>query len=218
MASPNFLELQNRVIARNYGEVDRTNIKTFLNEANEEVQSRRWWSWAMSTAAVTTTAGNPNSSLPINNILFGRISPNQDGIDEPIFVDQWAYSLDSPTRLYLTGQGAPVYFTLEPNIIHWRPTPDATYSYTLYYWLNPVTLTNDSDEPLIPARLRDVLVWGAMMKLSERDRDYAAVQFWSTRFEDALAKMKSLDTTMAQRHTPTKVPMPPSYMGRFDRG
>src|SRR5262245_58087270 len=123
-----FVNLQDRTMALgNYGEADRTNIKTFINVAYFDVAKRRRWNWLQASTSITTSAGTPTVAVPttVQAHAFGRLRPTDVNTDEPDFLEDYA-DFDRRTRESLdtlsTSQ-SPSCVSILNNSFYFYPTP-----------------------------------------------------------------------------------------------
>lgn len=219
MASPTFVELQDSVLSRDYGATAaRTLVKGWINDANRDVHASFRWSWAEATSTLTAVAGTETIAVPSTLLWPGRIrpadslSPKLEWIDPGNINKESALSSFNPTA---TERGTPKYITMYGGSFYFDPTPISAFTWTLYFWKKAVVLTADADLPAIPEDDREVLVYGALYRAAERDRDFNASSYWRAEYDKKLMKMRERDTIFVQ--APRKVSMPLSYHGRFDR-
>ena len=212
----NFVEMQDRVLDLGYGEGDRARVKRWLNEAYQDVASRWRWPWTALALSVATTAGQSYTILSSSIDYWGRLRPASASSPVLQFID-WQ-SFDSsfitvpPVSL---GSGPPDVYSLFGNRIHWAPVPDQVYQYTAECWAVPAQLTADTDEPLVPATDREVLIMGAASRASLRDKDLNMYARYAELYEGMIAKMK-VKAGMRQTETPRRIAMPDAYGGMFD--
>lgn len=222
MASPTYDEIRTRVLARDYGSSgDSTIIGGYINEAYEDVCNRHRWPWLATSATVTLTAGVATFDLSTLNpdLLFhGRLRTNQSGGISPVEIVFDHDDADSPWRNYqnTTSRGRPTHVARTgERTLEFSPVPDAAYTYTYYYWREPTLLVNNSDEPLMPPSDREVLVYGALKRLAERERDWTAVGYYEQQFESRIEHMRARANSLTKAGS-SKVPMPGHYYGEFD--
>lgn len=215
MASPTFLELQQRVQARDYGSADLTTIKLVLNEAYEEVMADARWPFALTSTSVSSTAGTATISITATDVQeLSRLRAVTLNKLTPQFVD-----FNTPDSLLFTQQsintterGTPQFYTFRDySTIELYPVPDATYSYTLYYWKAPTLMVADADTPLIPPAEREVLVHGALSRMCTRDRDFSGAAYHDQMFQRTLAKMRGKYLHANGSARATRAVMPEHY-------
>lgn len=220
MAAGDFKDLQDAVIARDYAEGDRTSIKAYINEVWRDVQRSFRWSWSETTAALTTTAGTEALALPTDLLFLGRLRPANLTTPQIIEIEHYPpYDYGSINRFNDTAaasRGAPEKYSRVANNLLLIPVPDkSTYSWTLYYWKSFADLSADADTPAMPLADRVVLVYGALSKLAERDRNLGMAQYWHNLFEGELTAMSVRQEQQTKRVR--QAHMPGHYYGRFDR-
>lgn len=216
-----FVNLQDRVIALgNYGESDRTNIKSMLNVAYYDVCKRRRWSWLESSTSLATVANTATVAVPaaVQAFAFGRLRPTVTDLWAPDYIEDFG-DFDNLTRRAVNTTDTtsePLYYSIFNNLVYFYPTPNAIITYSLYYWAEPVLLSADSDVPLIPDIHRDVIVFGALMHHSARDRDPNMYQFWQNQYEGQLEELRRRDLTRTYQ-SQSKAKMPQAYGRIYDR-
>ena len=212
-----FTDIVTEALARDYGaNTDTTNMGLFVNDANAEVHAAFRWSWAETFSTLTSVAGTETLTVPADLLYVGRIRPNDAVSPELIYLDPGLINEDSPLAEFnptAAGQrNVPRYITRWGSNFYLDPTPDAVYTWRLYYWKAPTTLSG-VQTPDMPVADREVLVYGALVRAAERDRQWDAAQFWKQRFDEKLEQMKQKDQALVQ--SARYVSMPRSYGRRF---
>lgn len=216
MPTVTFTQLKDRAKAYGYGSVDDSMIGVFLNQTYMEVAGSFKWGWLEKTSTITASAGVASTALPSDLQWFGRLQSQATGVKTPAWLDAMDYRSHAESRRYSTEQAAPRYFTLFEGSINWLPTPDASYTYRLYYWKAPTALSGASDTTLIPDVDVDVLVLGALQRWAMRENDMAKYQVYGAQFQASIAQMMRNEKAQ-QKQTIRRVPMPDHYLGIYDR-
>lgn len=224
MANGTYLDLQDRAIALgNYGEVDRANLKVFLNMAYSDVQSRHRWSWLESNVDFTVPQGANYVALSTilpdpDSVAVSTIRPNALGLTQPQYVepvttdiDSWLNKFDDSTIV-----GTPIEWTYWNKRIYFYPYTNQSFNYRLYYYKIDSALTTDAQNPLMPVEDRDVLVYGALMYYAMRDHDANRTQFWQNFYEGFIAKMQGKERLLKTQQRVLRVRMPKAYDGVFN--
>ncbi len=221
MASPTLTELQNRVLARDYGSTDTATVTSAINEAYETVMSSARWPFARTSTTVSTVAGTATVSLSALTMQdYGRLRANTVGIDTPRYIefDTPDYDLWTRGAINTTQSGVPQWYTIRDfSTLEFWPVPNAVYSYTLYYWRYPTLLSSGTDEPLIPPSERNVLVYGALSRLAERDRDFGGAAYYDSLFQRDLSSMRGKYIHTRGAEGSTRAAMPSHYGGEYGR-
>jgi len=220
MAYPTFVNMQDEVIARDYGATaERTNIKLFINDTLREVMAKFRWTWSETTGVVAAVASTESITLPTDLLWLGRIRPNDLVSPQLIWVNPGNLSETSPLNTFnptaAAYRGVPKYVTQYGSSLYLDPTSDGSYSWKIYYWKGATTLSADGDEPPLPPEDREVLVYGALVRCAQRDRAFDAAQYWQNQYELKLSDMRVKDTVATQ--ATRKVPMSRAYHGKYDR-
>jgi hypothetical protein len=170
---------------------DTVAAQTFaLNAVYRRINGMRRWPYLeRRDTALTTTAG--------------QSSVNFASIPALMWVDAVRIELGTeyPTLEYKERQelrelnhqdrdrGTPQYWTEAAGELHLWPVPDASYEITLDYITTPPDLVDDDDVPVFDTTYHDVLVWGAVLDLGFRSRDWGAYQYAKHEYQDRLREM-----------------------------
>jgi len=207
--------LKTRVKAYGYGTVDDSMIEVFLNQAYSEVAGSFKWSWLEKSGTVVTATGAPYTLLPADLQWFGRLDSRSDGVPAPMYVDEMDFRDYMPNREFTTGTGKPRHFSTFEGRFNWYPTPDAVYTYGIYYWRSITPLSSGSPTSLISDGDVDVLVLGALQRWAMRENDMAKMQTYGAQFEASVAQMMRNEKAR-QQQTIRRVKMPDHYHGLYD--
>jgi hypothetical protein len=220
MAYMDFKDLQDQVLSRGYGEADRTRVKAWLNEAAEDLNRERRWSFNETRWTVATVAGTNTislASLSPSLQYFSSIVPNDlNGI--PLsYVEYDNTNPDQPFRNYSTLRGLPQYVTrVSDATLYVYPIPDAVYNYVINGYKRHVQLVADGDTPALPQEHRHVLIHGALKKAAERDKDPTMMSYWREEWQRARSDLLKYDEVGRHQQSTLRASMPSHYHGRFD--
>lgn len=141
---------------------DTTSQNDALNAALRWVTRMRRWPWLITTATFTTDA-SAGYNLPTGWIDTKSVAA--DGVDlERVHLpdaDQWA-------NLQVWVNGA---YTVNATQLVILPTSDTGSAIVHRYWQTEPALSDDADEPLLPARHHDLLVSRAALEQQARRPD-----------------------------------------------
>ena len=70
------------------------------------------------------------------------------------------------------------------------PTPDAVYSVSGWYRLNPVALSLDADVPLVPEPFHDAIIWKALAMYGLHEEVLMFIEMGEMKYREAVHKMK----------------------------
>lgn len=214
MAYMDFKDLQDNVLTRDYGATaTRTNIKVWINDAYRDVVRERRWTWTQETATVVTVANTATVAMPTDWLYTGWFQPANSTTPKIQWLDDQHPELRPE---FTTRTGAPTTVRPWEGLWIFQPTPDAVYTWTLYYYKRSSQMTQDADLPLIPQDERDVLIYGALIRAAEMDRSFEGAQYYQAQYERALSKMRQRDGIRHQQQV-AKAPMPGAWGGRYDR-
>lgn len=212
MAYMDFKDLQDQVLSRGYGEVDRTRVKAWINEAGQDVNHYRRWSWDLIRSNVATVAGTESIAQPATQMYLARIEyTDTNGALIPV-----DFFNPTPEQPFLSfgplERGRPLYYTpFADTSILLRPIPDAVYTLSVSGYQRWVQLSADSSVPSAPAEHRMVYVYGALKKAAERDKAYDAAAYYEAQFQEAMAGMVRYEDTIRHRGGPERASLPASY-------
>lgn len=233
MAAGDFKDMQDAVLDRDYAETDRTAVKRFLNEAYRDVMGEYRWRWTENTSTINTVAGTRNYTLPTNTLFVNRIvdtwQPGILGVDRagnPQEVDTYPVydrygAVNQPFATNAASRGIPTQWYRMSNLVVLMPTPDkSTYQYDVYLHQTNADMVNDTDVPgtsatnPMPIPDRDCLVYGALARMAERDRNFTLQQMMLERYKSELSN--AIKRQEASTKRVRKAHMPAHYLGRFD--
>ena len=216
-----YKNLQDRVLTYGYGEVDRANVKSWLNEAYEELVRAYKWPWLQATQTITTVANTQTVAIPATPpvLFFGRMKPTTASVDEPRFLSEMDFREYMPNREYTdpADKGQPEYYSIFAGNINFYPIPDAVYTYSLRYWKGITTLpTADADTYMCPDPYLDALVTNALARAAMRENDMGKYQVYVAQYTATVAQMMR-NAKAEQGETPKRAAMPDTYAGLYDR-
>lgn len=177
--------------------VDDSDIDTsFLNDVINEVyftiinDSRTFWKFMQETVTFNTIVGTSDYAKSI-------IAPDIDTIYDLHHNDGQLKSLNKREidQFNYKGNvnGIPTRYIEWDSMITLYPTPSDVRTVTVRYYKEPVELTLDTQEPLIPRKFQDILVVGAAMVFYEMDED-------STRYDRAVPKFQKMIKDMLEKN------------------
>jgi len=94
------------------------------------------------------------------------------------------------------------------------PIPDSVITYAHDYWHMPTLMSADGDTTLIPDEDEMVLVYGALMRMASRDKDWTAAAYWEAQWDTAIKGMKAAQA-MNQFKSAERIPVPSRFGGRY---
>ena len=166
------------------GQTGRLNdIVQFVSEAWNEIQSKRddwkWMNRSWSGSTISGTQAYTPAGLSISNHADWDIhaevhcyltSAGEANEWRVPFLQDW----DAFRSAYLRGtvqSGAPRIYGIRPydQALVLFPKPDAAYTLSGEYRKTNQTLSVDADEPEMPARFHDAIMWRALELLHDYD-------------------------------------------------
>lgn len=211
----NFLALAQRV-ARESGTVSGTlpssvtgqngrldKIVGWTDQAWQDIQNaRNAWRWMRADFEDTTAAGAGRYTAASFNLPRWAAWITEDdtvtlykqatGVSDegPLAFLPW----DLFKRTFDRGEQTndrPRYFSVSPaGEFCLGPTPDDTYVVRGEYRKNPQTLAANTDEPEMPARFHEAIVWGALILLAEHDEAQFHLATWTRRYRSIMGDLR----------------------------
>lgn len=189
----NFLELVNRVkteSARSGGQIggvgvasgDDKRIVNWVASAWVELQNECDWRWMRKSVDKDLAAGKQAYSASDFSIVDFRRWVEETPTYYPV-----VYQVAAPAavgevhfqdyelfrRGFIvspTAPGSPQVWSVGFNDdLLIGPTPDVAWKIKIDYWSDVTRMALDADEPSMPARFHEILVWRALMELSSFD-------------------------------------------------
>lgn len=144
-----------------------------INASYREIAGMKRWPWLerRNDATLLTTAGVASVSLaPITDLMWVdavRMAQGTSKYDLTFLEPQ-----DFQERAFpYTANGVPEYWTEQFTQILLDQPPSGVYTLSLDYLTTPPDLVDDGDAPLFDTTFHDVLVYGAALDLTLRQRD-----------------------------------------------
>lgn len=188
-------DLQASIQARGVGP-DTASVQTILiNSVGRKVTLMRRWRWREATANLTTVVGNPSVALAplgtnMQDIDAVRLSVSAQDNDDLVYMDPG--KLRNNLQIDQTND-RPRFWTRYAGGLLVYPRPDIVYTLPTDYLTKWVDLVNPTDVPVLPEEYRDLLVYGPLMDMAERERDIWQKYIWQDAYNDALSTMQEAD-------------------------
>ena len=136
--------------------------------------------------------------LPNNGLEYVTCYPTADGVSEEAFLIEFDYQTFK--RRFKMGSefavtGRPSHFAINPqDKIVLYPTPNADHVIKGSYYKGPQTLSTDKEQPEMPRRFHEAIMWGALVYMCTHDEAFEQIQIFQSRY-DAVKKMMVLRNT-----------------------
>ncbi len=148
-----------------------------INSYYRRVIGMRRWPFLEASGTFPTVVGTGTYNMPalLPDLLHIRAVRAEIGTKYPALT----YRDQEDFRDYEhadRSNGSPMYWTRIGNAIRLWPKPDRVYTITVDYVKDAPDLVGDSDVTQIPSAYQDVLVWGPIIDLAYRERDYAGMK------------------------------------------
>lgn len=187
--------IRQRVEYLGYGTDTAAQQTDMINAAYREVHSKMRWPFLEAiNSDLVTVATTPNYALPVGmgnwrNLDAVRLSqPSLNCAPQLEFMPPQDLFDRQLQNAPLTG--TPQYWTMYANELWFYPTPDANYSVTIYYIIEPPDLSSDSDVPLIPLAYQDCLVYGAVWGMGFRERDWIGNELMQAKYDECVQRLE----------------------------
>jgi hypothetical protein len=153
-----FDELKAFALGDDFGAARETDAGRFINQALGRLHRALRLPTADARAIVTTAAGTNVYALPVDfvSLTDDEAILFETDVLEPVDISEFDQ--------IPVASGQPRYFALSENLILLYPNPDAAYELTMRYRATQ-TLTDPTDEPMLPEDQQMHLAWFARAKL-----------------------------------------------------
>jgi hypothetical protein len=153
-----FDELKAFALGDDFGAARETDAGRFINQALGRLHRALRLPTADARAIVTTAAGTNVYALPVDfvSLTDDEAILFETDVLEPVDISDFDQ--------IPVASGQPRYFALSENLILLYPNPDAAYELTMRYRATQ-TLTDPTDEPMLPEDQQMHLAWFARAKL-----------------------------------------------------
>lgn len=178
-------------ISRNLREPNLiANAADFITMAEARILRRIRVS-AMESVA-TGTVSTSTLAVPADYLEAIRLVLTNGGVDQELkYVGP-----DSTAKYSSTSGQSFAYTTLGSNLVLY-PKPDASYSYTLWYYAKPTSLSSANPTNWLLTSAPDLYLYGALLEASGGLQNDSKVAFWQERFNQAIAEMDHADERQA---------------------
>jgi hypothetical protein len=153
-----FDELKTFALGDDFDSTRETDAGRFINQALGRLHRALRMPTTDARAIVSTVAGTNVYALPADFVALhdDEAILYETDVLEPVDISEFDQ--------IPVASGQPRYFALSENLILLYPNPDAVYELTMRY-RSVQTLTDDADEPALPADQHPYLAWFARAKL-----------------------------------------------------
>lgn len=161
---------------------DDARIVAWVASAWIELQNETDWRWMRKAVTVDLLANQARYTRANFSITdFRRWVPTTDEYKPTVYkvsepnqitrLEETHYDAFRRDFLDVTNNpGTPQQFAIDYNDdILVGPTPDANRKLRIDYWSDVTRLALDADEPNMPARFHEILVWRALMEIASFD-------------------------------------------------
>jgi hypothetical protein len=170
------------------GTVDK--LPGWINTAYSEIVGGNRWRFAWRVGTVIVPAGSSVvDTSSVDNGLLLDIDAFQVRANGSILPKEDYNKIRDGNQT-----GAPTCFAFRPDdsiVIYPAPASDCTITFD--YWLRSVAdLVNETDEPILPASMRDLIVWKALMNYCANDAASELFQYAQSRYTDRYLRLASV--------------------------
>lgn len=142
-------------------------ITRWLNRANYDLADAAGVE-SSASSTITTADGTETYSLPSDFSLVEIV----ELVDS---TNSYQFTMLSPMAVEerIEDKGSPSGYYVRNGSLYVVPRPDGVYTLRLWYYRAGVTLVNDSDTPIIPARFHDLIALFAIGEAKRKADDSA---------------------------------------------
>lgn len=179
----------------------------YVNWTCEDIHSKTKWSWAEDLKTITTVANTGTYSLP-STIDYDSVGPLMlpasgkalQYVDYEDWYREYGSFVTNSTTPPDELPSTPLKYTIFNNYVYLIPVPDSVYSIDYPCQLLHVTMTGNTDTPLIPAQYHKTIVWGASEMLADYLGDTEAAKKFQDRYNRDLSQMLSNNRRFRDRN------------------
>lgn len=195
-------EILERVQALGYATDTETPQLSMLNQIHRRVIDTRRWRFLLVTEQLAeTTVGDGTYALSTKETVDAvRLEIGT----ERLTLEYQPISLVRDFEHMYRDNGVPEYWTIVGTELHIWPLPDRKYKIILDYVTKPSVLSTKETNIQVPDSHADILVWGVIMALTFRERDWEGHNFARQMYAEYLAEMLA-QWGQQQRQTSGKV-------------
>lgn len=190
----NLTQLQTQLQAFGYGTETTAQQTAFLNDAYRTICGGDRWPFLEKQNNVLTVVP-PSNVVDLSTITD---LAELDSVRIAIPSDQTQfYNITNiepqPMRDLEHGDqeaAVPSHWSIVANKLHLWPFPDQAYTMYIDYIFIPADLAAGTDVPVIPVIYHDVIVWGAVKMMAQRERDIYSANMAEQVYEEKLKSFK----------------------------
>lgn len=194
-----------RVQALGYGSDTEASQLLALNSLHKRVLNTRRWRFLLSTDTSKSTV------IGTGTVTLGTL-PEVKRIDavrlaagtERFSLDYVEPNVMRDNEHQYRDNGTPEYWSIIGQELHIWPIPDKVYTISLDLVAKPNEITTKANEVQIPDAHVDILVWGTIMPITFRERDWDGHNFSRQMYAELLAEMLA-QYGMSNRQTSSTV-------------
>lgn len=179
-----------RVQALGYGtDTEAAQILT-LNSLHKRVVNTRRWSFLLTVdTSKATVVGDGTYALTTLPETKRVDAVRLENASSKLLLEHQEVSLVRDFEHMYRENGTPEYWTMVGTELHIWPIPDEVYTIVLDLVEKPKELTTAANEIQIPDASADILVWGTIMGVTFRERDWDGHNFARQMYAELLAEL-----------------------------
>lgn len=180
------------VQALGYGTDTKTAQLAMLNQVQRRILNARRWTFALGAESLNTVANQEGVAVDASVGATKRIDAVR--IESTSGTEQWDLNyIEAPViRQYLhdnPAAGRPEFWSRRGQSIILYPKPDAIYKLVVDTVNNSAVLSAEGENVLIPDSHIDILVYGIIMQLTFRERDWDGHNFSRQMYAELFTEM-----------------------------
>lgn len=191
-----------------YGTDTQTARTSMTNSCARRVYALRRWPFLKVLGATGPVLVAGTESYDVSAILTDLQYIDGISLDHATGTDYDLEYLDNEAFRELRRVDAtretPLWWTATGKTVYLYPTPNAVFTIKVDYLQKPAALVSAGDVPALPEEYHDILVWGGLVEMTFRERDYNGHQFAQQEYDKRLLEMMH-QYGMVQRQTSSRV-------------
>lgn len=207
-------EILERVQALGYGaDISAPQLKTLNMLHKRVINTRRWRFLGSITKSLETTPGTgvyALDTLATTQRVDAVRLVNANG--EALHLEHQPQATVRDFETMWPDSGTPEYWVRIGKDLHLWPAPSGVYQVQVDIVNNPTSLTKAEDNVQVPDAHADILVWGTIMGITFRERDWDGHNFARQMYSELITEMIA-QYAMTDRQTPKRV----QQSGFFDK-
>lgn len=156
-----------------------TSLNSLINRALRTINGMRDWDWRKATETINTVVNQETYAVDARAIRTVRVEDVERG-------DLLLMITPEGAARYNDFSGRPAYWYIEAGQLHLVPNPSEVRAIEHTYLRNELTLSGDTDVPLIPDDAIDMVILHAAVSLLARTDDTSQMRLLQAELDKAI--------------------------------